>query len=152
VSSTKKRISVAVEPGAKQPRNVENPESSSAKKPVWKFSAMARDGGSWCWDGHPGETWELVTEFLSTLEGQTWGELSHSGKHTTATGIPVESLPKASQARMMEHVNLRDIPETLWELHMGGLPRVWGRRRQEVFEMMWWDPDHEVCPSKKRRT
>jgi len=40
----------------------------------------------------------------------------------------------------------------LYELHISGLKRVWGLRHEPAFWPLWWDPEHTVCPSKKKHT
>jgi hypothetical protein len=30
---------------------------------------------------------------------------------------------------------------------MGARERLWGFRRGSVFHVVWWDPDHKVCPT-----
>lgn len=110
---------------------------------------MARDGGRWCWTGHHGTTWEKITEFLGNAESQTWGELTKGGRHTTAKGIELDNFPQETQRRLKEFFR-GDVPDMLWELHLGGKPRIWGTRQGALFEILWWDPNHEVCPSKLR--
>jgi hypothetical protein len=87
--------------------------------------------------------------FLASIETQTWAELRQSA---VAKGIPIENLEPEAQKRLRLHLRPGAIPDELWELHMGGKPRIWGRLQQALFEVLFWDPDHEVCPSPKRHT
>jgi hypothetical protein len=135
----------------RKPRVAEDP-SSEDDRPVWRLGRMARDGGRWCWDARDAETWEIVTTFLGEQEARTWAELCKAGAHTTATGIPVESLPAATLKRLEQHVKRAQWPDLLWELHINGKRRIWGERRRRLFEIIWWDAEHEVYPSKLRRT
>lgn len=111
---------------------------------------MARDGGRWCWTGHHADTWETVTEFLGNLESQTWGELTRGGRHTTAKGIGLDQFPAETQRRLRQIFPRGDAPEMLWELHLGGMRRIWGMRREAEFQILWWDPNHEVYPTRPR--
>ena len=40
----------------------------------------------------------------------------------------------------------------LWELRLGGTQRLWGLRSGHIFYVVWWDPEHLVCPSVLRNT
>jgi hypothetical protein len=64
--------------------------------------------------------------------------------------IPVENLsPEATQRLREVH---HDDEEWLFEIRLGNKPRVWGIRRETVFLVLWWDPEHLVCPSPLRHT
>lgn len=63
--------------------------------------------------------------------------------------IPVEHIIANAQRRL-EAKNLDDA--SLWELHVNGEPRMWCIRNGEVLSLLWWDPNHEICPSHLRNT
>jgi hypothetical protein len=44
----------------------------------------------------------------------------------------------------------QDDIDDLFSLHLGGKPRVWGVRDGSVLRLLWWDPEHEICPSLPR--
>ena len=113
---------------------------------------MARDGAQYCWNGQVGEIWDKVVGFLASLESQTWGELSGHGKNPRAKQIPVDELPPEAQRRLLAYVGAKNIPDSVWELHLGGEPRIWGARKGAVFEPIFWDPHHGFFPSHKRHT
>ncbi len=33
-----------------------------------------------------------------------------------------------------------------------GKQRIWGIKDRNILKVLWWDPDHEVCPSLKKYT
>ncbi|MDQ2731557.1 MAG: hypothetical protein M3Y56_07855, partial [Armatimonadota bacterium] len=65
---------------------------------------------------------------------------------------PVElgKLCKAAQDRLVEI--RQDDAATLFSLRIGGQGRIWGVRDGPTLRILWWDPQHEVCPSLKKHT
>lgn len=49
----------------------------------------------------------------------------------------------------LEELKLDD-EEELFRFRLDGTARVWGIREGRVFKILWWDPEHEICPSNKR--
>ena len=42
--------------------------------------------------------------------------------------------------------------ETLFSFRLSNKQRVIGLRLSGVFEIIWWDAEHEFCPSEKKNT
>ncbi len=42
--------------------------------------------------------------------------------------------------------------DALVSLRLGAKKRIWGVLEGSVLYVLWWDPHHEVYPSKKRHT
>jgi hypothetical protein len=40
----------------------------------------------------------------------------------------------------------------IWCLRLQGAPRLYGFLVGHVFHIVWWDPDHEIWPSRLRNT
>jgi hypothetical protein len=53
--------------------------------------------------------------------------------------------------RRLEDLQLDDQPE-ISRLRVGGKQRLYGFREENRFYVIWWDPEHEVCPSHLRNT
>jgi hypothetical protein len=64
--------------------------------------------------------------------------------------IPWESFSGPAQKRLVE-IELDDY-DGLWELRVSGKQRLWGILDRNIFYIVWWDPEHEVCPALKKRT
>lgn len=86
---------------------------------------------------------------LGYLESQTWNKITIKGKKQNHS-IPVEDLCRAAQEGLLA-VKQNDVAE-LVSLHLSGKERVWGIRDKYIFKILWWDPDHLVCPSLKKCT
>jgi len=106
------------------------------------------------WDGPFG--WQAVTSQqilqeivpkLHSYETMEWGVVEGpSGSHF----IEVGKLSKAAQDRLAE-IDMNDIDE-IFSLRMQGAQRIFGVRDVATLRMLWWDPDHGVCPAPKKHT
>lgn len=79
----------------------------------------------------------------------TWSEILVDSKKQNHT-IPIPELSKEAQSRLREIGN--DDIDTLISLRLSGKRRVWGIRTGSTLSILWWDPEHRVCPSKKKHT
>jgi hypothetical protein len=101
----------------------------------------------WGWANLSIDHVKLIAETCRGFESLRVGEfIGRPGNKP----IPLESLCPAAQTRLTE-LDL-DVYDRLWELRLGGEERIWGLLDGHVFYLLWWDPDHEVCPSKKKNT
>lgn len=142
----------------KQPRREFNPPGHTKvpaapaavdwnqRRPVWRFN-RADLAGRWCWN-EGNDALRKIVKKLGDFETMTWGELQRPGQHPTSTRIAIDRLDPLAQARLTE-IDADDT-DFLWELHLGGEPRLWGIRVLGDFFLLWWDPGHEVCPVTKR--
>jgi hypothetical protein len=128
----------------KKPRQ-EPPESSATKPPGWHFRSMDMDG-PWSWSNTNEEILQYIKGKLSNFETMTWEEILGRRDHA----IKVADISPVAQRRLSE-INQDDIDE-LVSLHLSGLERVWGIRHNEYLRILWWDPRHEICPSRKKST
>ena len=84
------------------------------------------------------------------FEGQTWTEImSASGGKRTGTNshfIPVAHLIKEAQKRA-EELKIDDYE--FFSLRLDAKKRLWGIIDGGVFQIIWYDPNHEICPSHK---
>lgn len=88
-----------------------------------------------------------VMERLGNFEGMTWTEIEQStGSHPISKNL----LIKSAQDRLIE-IKQDDVDE-LFSLRVNGKARIWGIREEHVLRVLWWDPEHQVCPSEKKNT
>lgn len=142
----------------KKPRIVQEPHiqkqptignylaSNDSGSVFWSFSLLDCDG-PWgfnkiCRD----ELHQLVTNGFKHKEGVSWAEIKSSGSHH----VEKNKLIKNAQKRLAE-IYLDDHDE-LFSMRLTGKKRIWGIRDGNIFKLLWWDPEHEVCPSYKKGT
>ncbi|MFB7831994.1 hypothetical protein [Streptomyces sp. NPDC056056] len=123
--------------------------------PVWRLTLLDREhAGSWSWSIDDATLTKIIA-LLTEMERLTWreiraqltgGQLRRGPKHKP---IPLSSLCKEAQDRL-QHLNLDDLEE-LFRFRTGNMERLWGVIKGDsprVFYPIWWDPLHQVCPSK----
>lgn len=75
-----------------------------------------------------------------------WDDISGTDHHA----IPIDRLSKEAQQRLAE-IKQDDIDE-IFSFHFSGKRRIIGIRDMSIVKLLWWDPDHLVCPSVKKNT
>lgn len=131
----------------KQPKIAEQPTANESQ-PTWRiFHLEMCDPFGW----HVLDRAKLeeILGKLREFEKLTWNEILVVNKKRNHA-VAVSELCKDARDRLRE-LNLDDYDE-LVSLRLSGVERVWGFRLREVLNLLWWDPDHEVCPSLKKRT
>jgi len=103
-------------------------------------------GGPWCFYRDDCSDLRVVLDGLRPFETRTWGEIEGRRDHF----ISRDRLIADAQKRLLDIE--RDDVEELFSLHLDGQKRIWGVRDGAVLRLLWWDPEHEVCPSPKKYT
>ena len=126
-----------------------SPDSFFCKKPTWKFEFFDKE--LWTPIGHLDG---IILKF-SDLEKTTWAIIDgtpKSGNRTTGSRnhfVNVEDLISDAQDRLVElHLNYSQI----YSIALTGKKRLWGILEDGVFGILWYDPEHEICPSLKKHT
>ena len=88
-----------------------------------------------------------IVEKLKNFESMTWGEIDRSNK---SHPIPSNKISREAQKRLIE--NELDDLENLYSIRLSGRGRIWGKRENEAFYIIWWDPNHTVYKVQKKHT
>ncbi len=117
-------------------------------RPAWRISLLEMCD-PYGWHKLEKDKLEEIRLKLSDFETQTWNEiLLISKKHNHS--ISVEDLSKEARKRLAER-KLDDLEEVI-SLRLSGKERVFGVRQEIALTLLWWDPNHEVCPSELKHT
>ena len=116
-------------------------------KVSWRLGAMDK-GGSWSCIGIKSDVlWNLIHDKLKHFESMTIQDLLlNGGNHPVSVS---EMVPEARE-RLIQ-LGLR-FQEELFSLRLQGEERVWAIQDHTVLKILWWDPNHMVCPSHKKHT
>jgi hypothetical protein len=87
-----------------------------------------------------------IIDKLKNFEHATWPEIERGGSHFTQVNRLIGDAQRRLQVLRLDDTN------DLFSLRLSGLERLWGLRSNDVFSILWWDPDHQICPSPLRRT
>ena len=114
---------------------------------AWRFSDSDRDG-KWAWTNlEDPKKFKKVIKRLQEFETKNWNEIISSGSHRVAVG----DIVKLAMKRLQE-LKKDDVDE-LFSFRLSGKERVWCiRQLNNVMNVLWWDPHHEICPAPKRHT
>ncbi|MCH6196831.1 hypothetical protein MHT86_04860 [Corynebacterium mastitidis] len=102
------------------------------------------------WSLNDKETVELL-RFLDDVSGKTWRECEAetSDGHKRNHYHDVTGLPGAVRHRLQ---SLDEAEEQVFRFRLSGRRRLWGFRSDDLFRILWYDPEHSVYPLDKRHT
>jgi hypothetical protein len=138
---------VFVPPVTKIPRGAEIMESIRRKLFCWRLGEIDWDG-PWGWEKvELSELIRVVIPKLHDYESMTWAEVEGpSGSHA----VGLDQVCSQAQTRL-EELGKGEL-ETLFSVRITGERRVWGVKDVAILRVLWWDPNHSVCPSIKKHT
>lgn len=113
--------------------------------PSWRFSRVDKSG-PFAWPIDDLAIEGRIIQKLRAFDSMQWQKMEGSDHHA----IAVHRLSKAAQKRLAE-IGQDDIDE-VFSFHFSGKPRIIGIRDMNVVNLLWWDPEHQVCPSAKKHT
>jgi hypothetical protein len=144
MAKKKPLLGAPVHPLAKVPRLAERPDVQGAKF-CWRVTDIDWDG-PWGWSqASCRQLLDDVLPRLHDLESMTWGQVDGpTGSHyVEATAIVPEARRRLTEIG-------KDEQARLFSLRITGRIRLWGIRDIAVLRVLWWDPEHSVCPSLKK--
>ena len=107
------------------------------------------NGGKWGWSKVDTAKFNEILEKLGHWEKKTWAQVL-SDDPTHQHDVEVPKLVKDARDRLAA-INLEDY-DSLFRFQLSGRERLWGIRQENIFYLLWWDPNHQVCPSTLRNT
>lgn len=131
---------------ARKPRTAER-RDDSPHRVTWSFAEVDLDGSPFPLHAITQARLPAVLRSLRDHEQATLDQRRRRGSHEVALAI----LSPEAQRRLRE-LNKEDV-DTLVSVRIGARPRIWCiPRPPDVLALLWWDPQHQVCPSKKKHT
>ena len=90
-----------------------------------------------------------IVEHLKELEKQTWSDIFRDEKKHHK--IEIDKLSKEAQKLLVQA--REDIAE-VFSVHITARERLFGiiEPGAGVLDVIWWDPEHKICPSHKKHT
>ena len=128
--------------------------STDGGKIIWMFDKIDRSG-NYAFDVNRADfDHKEVFGKMADYSSMTWGEVKRqthddgkSKNHFPAPG----SLSKEAVERLTAK-DLEEFSDYIFSFALQNKIRIVGIRNGEKFHVLWYDPDHEICPSKKRHT
>ena len=132
-------------PDKKEVRGInKNNAKEDRPRPSWRFSTVDKDG-PFAWNMNDEKRIEII-EKLHNFDSMTWQEIQGPDHHA----IDINSLSKEAQDRLLK-IKKDDI-DNIFSFHINGGQRIICILVQNVAEILWYDPKHKVCLSKKKHT
>ena len=125
-----------------------SPRSTNDDHPSWRFTKLELvDPFGW----HTIDTALLhfIRGKLQDFESMTWNQILVVGKKFNHS-VKVSEIERSAMERLRS-LRLDDIEELI-SLRVTGAKRIWGIRQGGALLLLWWDPNHQVCPSKLKHT
>ena len=152
-TNTSKRPIGTPSPSGKHVIQQEKPRSYYDCPPSWSFQRFNFQHKRW---GLPdGDDLHQLLNKMKSYEQQTWKDILQdtSGRKEKTKNhlIPVYNLIKDAQDDLI--LNHLDEFESVCSLTVTGRKRLFGFIQDTgIFQILWYDPDHSICPSEMRHT
>ena len=117
------------------------PISTSRLNIHW-FLAIFDKAAVWHDGSYCEVTFRTVASHMKSYEGMTWGQIENRRRYNHP--VSKDKLVRKARQRLTV-INMDDIDE-LWRFRFGSKLRIWGIRDRHVFKVLWWDPQHRICP------
>lgn len=102
-------------------------------------------GGPFSWPAGTNTELDIVKK-LHSLDSMEWAKIEGKQHHS----ISIDRLSKVARERLQQ-IKQDDIDE-IFSFHLQGKPRVFCIRDRHIAKLLWYDPEHQVCPAKKKNT
>jgi len=116
--------------------------------PSWQVGTVDLDG-PFDWRRITRDEAVQVQARLSCLETMTWTEILVEGNRRNHF---IQTNRLAPQARKRLSDIRQDDIDHVMSLAVKGKARILGILSNAVLRVLWWDPEHQACPSPLRRT
>jgi hypothetical protein len=117
-------------------------------RPAWRVSLLEVID-PFGWHTIDSDDLQQVRVRLAALESMTWREILVQGSYRNHP-IAISRLCAEAQKRL-EDIQQDDI-DSLISLGITQKGRVFGILEHNILNVLWWDPDHDVCPVEKPNT
>ena len=125
--------------------------STIRQKPIWRFDKIDRSG-KFAFDLSRADFQHReVLQKLMDYGNMTWDEIDkqqHDHNKSKHHYLSYESLSDAARERIKAR-QFEEDSDVIFSFALQNLLRIVGFRRDGEFSVIWYDPNHEFCPSKK---
>ncbi len=128
--------------------------STDGENIIWLFDKIDRSG-SYAFDVNREDFdhKEVLTKMIN-YSSMTWGEVkrqTHDDGRSKHHFLAPGSLSKEAAERLKAR-DLEEFSDYIFSFALQNKIRIVGIRNAEKFHVLWYDPDHKICPSKKGHT
>jgi hypothetical protein len=88
-----------------------------------------------------------IMQHFKSYQNQTWADILGNERNHP---VLIEDFAKFARDRIQDIFPGGVDFDELFTLRFNGAQRLWGIKVGEKYHVLWWDPEHEVCPSSKK--
>ncbi len=128
-------------------------DSTINETPIWRFDKIDRDG-KFAFDlSRKDFKHQEVLQKLMEYGNMKWGEISKQQHDKSGKSkhhyLDIESLSHEAEIRINVKC-LEEDTDRIYSFALQNLLRIIGIRDGAEFHIVWYDPNHEFCPSSKK--
>ena len=128
--------------------------STDFYKPIWRFDWIDRSGDfAFNVDREDFQCHEVLEKMIN-YSGMSWQEIkshTHDDGKSKHHFLNMESLSKSAIDRVQAK-HLEEYSDNIFSFALQNKLRIIGIREKEYFYVVWYDPNHQFCPSAKKHT
>lgn len=99
----------------------------------------------WGWGCMPiNDFFEILKKSLQKYESMSWNDVLH---RQSCHPMPVHQITRRARDRF---ITMCPDVDTLHQVDFSELGRVWGVKKGQYLQLVWHDPNHTVCPTRRR--
>lgn len=148
-TTKKKKTTVSLKRTVKEPGY-----GTDGKKVIWRFDMIDRSG-KFAFDLNRDDfLHHEVMEKMIDYSNMTWAEVksqTHDEGKSKHHLLSIDMLSNDAFDRFKTR-RLEGYEDSVFSFALQNRLRIVGIRENEHFHVLWYDPGHEICPSKKRHT
>lgn len=144
--------------GADRTPKLASGPSTGADNPYFCFEHADRSTPhAWAFSPNAGHAPAVVSK-LCDFAKLTWRDIERQQtgggrkRHRKHHDMPIAKLCAQAQADIKRRKLDERFGGDIFRFRLAGEQRLWGFRDGRVFHVVWWDPEHKVCPSERRHT
>jgi len=135
---------------AKQVHDLSLPGAANSEERLcWRFTHVDHDG-PWGFSEIEPSVLPRILGHLANFESMTLNEVFHHGGYP-GKDYDVADIPNSGALARLEAIGLADQTK-ISVLRLGGEPRLYGFLDENIFHVVFWDPEHEIWPSVLKHT
>lgn len=138
MAAYKKRVVQKEQPKGRYTGQQANPDSYYQEYPAWNFSMLDIDMWQLSKDTAGDYFWSNILPRLQALEKQTWRDILLVSKKNNHSIDISELNPIAQKHATEKYVEL----DSIISLRIDGTHRIYGYITKNVFNILWYDPNH----------
>ena len=143
---TKQKESYYAPKQTKQTKEILGITAIEDKHLAWRFN-KSDHGGPFSCDKMSATDRKDVWNRMSQFEQMTAGDLKNADSNH---GVAPQRMSKEARDRLRE-LQLDD-QEKFWAFHINNKRRFWCIKYENIYALLWWDPEHKVYLTPKKNT